>query len=265
MDAPLPHPFPRPDRPEAVPLYSPIELRELLTSADPPMLLDVRPEAERRYARFVHDRHIPLAELPRRYAEIPATQPVVAYCQYGSQARRAAEFLQQHGYPSAAALEGGIDEYARVADPSVPRYEAASTAGELVIRQFPRADSGCLAYLVGDPESGEAVVIDPGLDVTPYWQTLQEVGWKLRAIVETHTHADHLAGHHELERRSGAPIYVGRLSPAQYPHRSLADGEALRVGGEELVALETPGHTRDHLSLRVRDKAFCGDTLLIGS
>ncbi len=265
MSVPLPHPYPRPDRPQAVALISPIELQQALNGPEPPILIDVRPGGERRFARFPNDRHVPLAELPQRREELRRAGPIVVYCQYGSLARRAAEYLQRDAGATVAALEGGIDEYARIVDPSIPRYEATTRAGELVVRQFPRVESGCLAYLVGDPGSRTATVIDPGRDVTPYVQALSGAGWKLAAIVETHTHADHLAGHHDLNHRTDAPIYLGRHSPAQFPHRPLADGEALSFGSEEIVALETPGHTRDHITLRVRDKLFTGDTLLIGS
>jgi glyoxylase-like metal-dependent hydrolase (beta-lactamase superfamily II) len=83
--------------------------------------------------------------------------------------------------------------------------------------------------------------------------------------VETHTHADHLAGHSALHAATGAPIYVSHRSPAQYPHRRLTEGEAVSFGGQELVVLETPGHTMDHLTLRLPDQVFTGDTLLLGS
>lgn len=219
----------------------------------------------RQLAHLSGDRHIPLSELGRRYAELPRDRLVVTYCQFGARAREAAGLLQDRGFTEVAALEGGLDEYSRVADPSIPRYWITPTAGELVLRQFPRTDTGCLAYLVGDPIEGEAILIDPGIDVTPYLQALEETHWKLSAVVETHTHADHLAGHHELHRRTGAPILVGARSPAAYPHRSLEDGETVRVGHDEVVILETPGHTQDHVTLQVGQTVFTGDTLLIGS
>jgi glyoxylase-like metal-dependent hydrolase (beta-lactamase superfamily II) len=101
--------------------------------------------------------------------------------------------------------------------------------------------------------------------VEPYLGYLRDGNWRLAAVVETHTHADHLAGHAAVHAATGAPIYVSHRSPAQYPHRRLTDGEALPFGREELRVLETPGHTRDHLTLSVRDKLFTGDTLLLGS
>ncbi|HKV89953.1 MAG TPA: MBL fold metallo-hydrolase, partial [Thermoplasmata archaeon] len=158
----------------------------------------------------------------------------------------------------------GIDDYARIADPEIPRYGADVRDGTLWLRQFPRPDTGCLAYLVGDRETGKAIVVDPGRDPTPYLAALSDGNWDLVGIVETHTHADHLAGHAPLRAKTDAPIYLSRSSPAQYPHLRLAEGDPIQFGAEAIAVLETPGHTRDHLTLRVRDKIFTGDTLLIG-
>lgn len=260
-----PHPFPRAPREGSVALVAPAELARLLDGRDAPLLLDVRPAAERALARLSPDVHVPLAELPRRHSELPAGRPVVAYCQFGSDARRAAEFLSAEGHPHVAALEGGIDEYARLIDPSLPRYRRETAERGLLLQQFPRADSGCLTYLLGDPFTRSAVVIDPGREVDPYLAQLRAGGWSLVAIVETHTHADHLAGHAALHLKTDAPIYLGSRSPALYPHRVLAHGDSIAFGGETVEAIETPGHTADHITLKVRDKIFTGDTLLIGA
>jgi glyoxylase-like metal-dependent hydrolase (beta-lactamase superfamily II) len=260
----LPHPYSRPPRRGAVPLISPLELAAALASPQPPLLVDVRPDVERSFARLPGDLPFPLHDLPQSHGQLPRTRPMVVYDQFGSQARRAVEFLIAQGHPNAVALEGGIDEYARVADPTIPRYDPHTTEGGLVLQPFPRMDSGCLTYLVADPFSQTAVLIDPGIQIDPYLATLHDAHWRLAAIVETHTHADHLAGHAALHRATDAPIFVSRLSPAQYPHRTLSEGESVSFGGDELLTLETPGHTRDHLTLRLRDKVFTGDTLLIG-
>jgi glyoxylase-like metal-dependent hydrolase (beta-lactamase superfamily II) len=261
----LPHPFFRPPREGAVPLIAPRELRALLASDPPPLLLDVRPARERRLARLPNDRAVPLEELERALPSLPRDRPIVAYDHLGFRARLAVMFLQQRGVRLAAALEGGLDEYARVADGSLPRYPADDPASPLLLLQLPRADTGCLAYVVADADAKEAVVIDPGVDAAPYRALLAEEGWTLAAIVETHTHADHLAGHAALHAATQAPIYVSRRSPAAYPHRVLEEGSEIRFGGESIGVLETPGHTRDHLTLRVRDRIFTGDTLLLGA
>ena len=261
----LPHPYFHAPRAGSVPLVAPAELRRLLESGDPPYLIDVRDAAERRIARIPNDHSVPLDSIDGALASLPRDRPIVAYDHLGFQARRAVDLLRQRGFERAAALEGGIDEYARVADPDVARYPVEAAANRLVLRQLPRPDSGCLAYFVGDVDEHVGVIIDPGRDVAPYRALLAEGDWRLAAILETHTHADHLAGHSALHALTGAPIYVSHRSAAAYPHARLADGDSVRFGSEEVTVLETPGHTLDHLTLRVRDCIFTGDTLLLGS
>jgi glyoxylase-like metal-dependent hydrolase (beta-lactamase superfamily II) len=259
----VPHPFARPTTAPDEPVVSADELLARRTADAPVFLLDVRPSEERRLARLVDDRHIPLAELARRIEEVPRDRPVVTYDQFGGDARRALSVLRAAGVAQVAALDGGLDGYARTVDPTVGRYDLDH--GGFVLRQLPRAATGCLSYFLGDVSERRAVIIDPGEDVEPYRHMLREGNWRLAAIVETHTHADHLAGHAALHHSTGAPILVGSRSPAQYPHRSLADGEAVEVGTRELVAIETPGHTMDHLTLQFGERIFTGDTLLIGA
>ena len=261
----LPHPFFRPEHHRWAARILPPQLRGLLDGAEPPLLLDVRPSRERKHSHLPGDLHIPLSALPDRLDDLPRGRTIVTYDHYGSQAPRAAEFLESRGFSSVASLEGGIDDYARQADPSIPRYRSEDAEEGLYLHQLPRLSTGCLSYLVGDLVSRDAALIDPGVEIEPYLDLLKEGGWHLTAIVETHTHADHLAGHSALHVRTDAPIYVSRRSPALYPHLRLSEGETVDVGSAEIHVLETPGHTRDHLTLRVGETVFTGDTLLIGS
>jgi sulfur dioxygenase len=259
----LPHPFVRAPTDVTPSRISAHALADARTAAEPLLLLDVRPVDERRLARLRDDRHIPLGELPRRLAELPKDRPIVAYDQFGPDAGRAAELLLRSGFSNVRLLEGGIDGFAREVSPEIGRYTMG--AAPFVFRQLPRRATGCLTYFLGDPLERRAVIVDPGAETEPYLHLLREENWRLAGIVETHTHADHLAGHAALHHATGAPILLGRRSPAQYPHQSLSEGEALRFGGEELTVLETPGHTPDHLTLQFHDKIFTGDTLLLGS
>lgn len=261
----LPHPFVRPPRAGAVPLVDPRDLRRLLESDAPILLLDVRSAEERKVVHLPKDRSVPLGTLGSALSSLPRDRPIVAYDHFGAQARRAARFLEDRGFPLVAALEGGLEEYARSADPDIARYPEDDPSAHLFLRQLPRPDAGCLTYFLGDRDSHDAIILDPGRDVAPYRALLSEGDWRLVAVVETHTHADHLAGHAALHAATEAPIYLSRRAQARYPHRSLAEGESVRFGAEEVVVLETPGHTPDHLTLCCRDKAFTGDTLLLGS
>jgi glyoxylase-like metal-dependent hydrolase (beta-lactamase superfamily II)/rhodanese-related sulfurtransferase len=132
---------------------------------------------------------------------------------------------------------------------------------------------GCLAqasYLIGS--EGEAVVVDPRRDVDDYLAEAGTQGLRIRYVVETHLHADFVSGHRELAERSGAEIVFGRRAGAALPHRTVADGDELRVGAVVLRFLETPGHTPESVSVLVIDTAaspdpkmvLTGDTLFIG-
>src|SRR5882724_413370 len=96
------------------------------------------------------------------------------------------------------------------------------------------------SYLIGD--SGEAAVIDPKRDVADYLDTASQENLKIIGIFETHPHADFVSGHLELAQRAGAPIYVSHLAPAKYERKIVRDGDVVRVGSLDMIALETPGH-----------------------
>ena len=243
---------------------APVELLGLLHGPTPPVLVDVRPREQRAISHLAGDRWIPAEELSVRGHELPRDRSIVLYCHHGGTAGRTAELLRASGRTNVAVLDGGIDEYARLVDPTVPRYRDLPS-DRLVLQQFPNLATGCLAYLLRDRESGEAVVVDPGREIAPYLRALSDQNLRLRAIVETHTHADHLSGHAELHARTDAPIWLSRRSQAHYPHRTLVDGAAIDLGGTELRILETPGHTDDHLSIRADGAVLTGDTLLPGS
>jgi sulfur dioxygenase len=260
-----PHPFPRPVPVGDQGALSPGTLRRELEGSDRPLLLDVRPAPERSLARIEGDRAIPLSELPTRLEELPKKRRIVAYGHFGEEGARAAQLLRASGFADATFLDGGIEGYARTVAPELGRYAPVEAPDRLLLLQLPRPATGCLAYLLADVEEKVAVILDPGAEPEPYEATLADRGWKLSAIVETHTHADHRAGHAALAARTGAPIYLSHRSPAAYPHRTLTEGEELTFGAHSLRVLETPGHTHDHLSLRVGERVFTGDTLLIGS
>src|SRR6266566_993447 len=132
---------------------------------------------------------------------------------------------------------------------------------------------GCLAhasYLIGS--EGEAAVVDPQRDVDQYIEEAAAHDLKIKYIIETHLHADFVSGHRELAARTGADIVFGHRAGATFPHRAVADGDALHLGSVTLRVLETPGHTPESISVVVIDhtvseqpqKVLTGDTLFIG-
>lgn len=129
---------------------------------------------------------------------------------------------------------------------------------------------GCLAhasYLIGD--GGVCAIVDPQRDVDHYIEEAARRGLTIRHVIETHLHADFVSGHQELATRTGAEIVIGEKAGAEFPHRAVREGDVVRLGGIELRALETPGHTPESISwLLLEDgvprKVLTGDTLFIG-
>jgi len=99
------------------------ELHSYLHSAElAPLLIDVREPHEYAYCRIEGSVNIPMNSVPSRLSEIDQAATVVAICHHGMRSAAVADFLQQHGYPEVINLQGGVDAWSRLVDPSVPRY-----------------------------------------------------------------------------------------------------------------------------------------------
>jgi hydroxyacylglutathione hydrolase len=160
----------------------------------------------------------------------------------------------------------------------------------------------CNCSIVGDPETHEALVIDPGDEVERVVEVLERHHLKVRAIVSTHAHIDHVGGLAKLRRATGAPVilhpddlelYLALPAQAQWlgiqpPEMTeidgfLRDGDELVWGGFQAQVIHTPGHSRGSMSLYlppdspskdseapaapriVTPRLFAGDTLFAGS
>ena len=123
----------------------------------------------------------------------------------------------------------------------------------------------CFAYLIVDPGTRDAALVDPRADrVVEYLHELEDRQLRLRLVIETHTHADHLSGAAELRARTGAEVAMSARATSDVATRRLRDGDRVPLGRGTIEALESPGHTDDSLSLRADGTLFTGDALLIG-
>jgi len=135
-----------------------------------------------------------------------------------------------------------------------------------LFRQLFDRESSTYTYLLGDPESGQAILIDPVREqVDRDLGLLEELGLELALTLETHVHADHVAGSGVLRERVGSRSVLSKQAGAECADVLVDDGDVVRVGALELEVRLTPGHTRgcasyvDHAGERV----FTGDTLLV--
>ncbi len=143
----------------------------------------------------------------------------------------------------------------------------------MIFHQLQNEESGCLSYLIGCGQAGEAIVVDPGRDrVDDYMRIARRKGLRITHIIETHTHADHISGNRDLAALTQAAILLHASAKAVFDHGTVRDGDGVDVGSVRLQVLHTPGHTPDSVCLLVTDRSrgnepwfvLTGDTLFIG-
>ena len=134
----------------------------------------------------------------------------------------------------------------------------------IVFRQLFDPENCTLSYLLADPLTGDAVIIDTVRErVGAYVSQLQEMNLQLVWILETHAHGDHVTGAAGLQEITGAAIATGE-SGTGCADRILGDGECIVFGNEVLRVISTPGHTPGCITYHWRDRLFTGDTRVIG-
>ncbi|WP_225836831.1 rhodanese-like domain-containing protein [Streptomyces sp. NK08204] len=128
------------------------------------------------------------------------------------------------------------------------------------------------SYMIADETTGRAVVVDPRRDISEYVADAAAHGFTVEGVLNTHFHADFLAGHLEMADRTGAWIGYGRSAETEYPSRKFADGDRVSLGDVTLQIMETPGHTPESISILVYEHGddpvpygvLTGDALFIG-
>jgi sulfur dioxygenase len=131
------------------------------------------------------------------------------------------------------------------------------------IRQLYDAASSTYTYLIGDVASGDAVIVDPVREqVERDLKLVAELGWRLRYVLETHVHADHITGGGLIAQRTGARLAISARSGApadlHFDH-----GDGVGFGAQRLEVRATPGHTAGCCTFVLDGVAFTGDALLI--
>jgi glyoxylase-like metal-dependent hydrolase (beta-lactamase superfamily II)/rhodanese-related sulfurtransferase len=142
----------------------------------------------------------------------------------------------------------------------------------MYFKQILDEENGCASYLIASRESREAAIVDPSADQAQYDALLAARGFRLRYVIDTHVHADHISLARALAAAHGAELCLHEAAAVNYPYRALHDGEELPLGELRLRVWHTPGHRPELVSILVIDPArsaepamvLTGDSLLAG-
>src|SRR5947209_8829372 len=236
------------------------ELRDLLAAGQRVTVVDIRTPDDREWS-------IPGSLQIDAYGALSAgtlgqladrdlgAGPVVTVCGMGRTAAKATALLRARGV-DAMTLEGGMRAWSLAWNTA-----EATVSGHRVI-QVRRTGKGCLSYIVGS--GSEAVVIDASVEPAVYVRLLNDKGWRLTAVIDTHIHADHLSRSRALALQEGAELWLPAQNRSNHSFRPVADGDRIRFGSDALVALRTPGYTAESTTyLLEQAAAFTGDTLFL--
>ena len=251
------------------------ELYERLDGPAPPRILDVRNAEE--FLRWRVESPHPVDVLNVPYFEFVEREEaaakrvidwlgaraadLVVVCAEGGSSAYVAEILQARGLP-AANLVGGM-----VAWGLGTAIRPVALGGPARLWQVLRFGRGCLSYVVARGE--DAVVVDPHRGLDAYRGLLDREGLRLRAVFDTHLHADHVSGGPALSRDAGVGYHASLrdFEGGTVPVEDLVDGRPVRIGRLEvlpIVPFGTPGHTPGSTSLLVGDALLLtGDTLFV--
>jgi glyoxylase-like metal-dependent hydrolase (beta-lactamase superfamily II) len=142
----------------------------------------------------------------------------------------------------------------------------------MILRQFLHSNPVAASYLFGCAGHAAAAVVDPVGDIAPYLRVAEETGMRIRYVIDTHLHADHVSAGRALAEAAGAEYVLFAEANVVFPFRGVRDGEALELGNVSIQILHTPGHTPEHISLLVTDRTradepwlvLTGHTLMVG-
>lgn len=197
---------------------------------------------------------------------LPTDRPVLAVCAKGETSEYVARGLRHLGY-ACVSLQGGMKSWA---DHSAIRTVVETE--DLAIYQITRPARGCLSYMVAS--AGRALAIDPLRRLDAYLDLAHDQGLVIDAVLDTHSHADHISGGPALAAASGAPYHLHPydavhpmdLLPGSISYEPLRDGQIVPLGRHQLRVMHIPGHTLGLVAFRLDDEyLFAGDSIFIRS
>lgn len=132
------------------------------------------------------------------------------------------------------------------------------------VHQFQVGNMENFTYILEDEESGEAIILDPSWNLDEIQKEIVRRDLKIKYIVNTHHHFDHILGNEAMAKETTAQILQHESSTLKHDI-SLVDRQKIKFGNSELTVFHTPGHSKDSICLVGDGKIFTGDTLFVGN
>ena len=246
-----------------------ITCKELVDNKDESILVvDIREEATYKDWHINGSQNIDIyndiwagnfEKVKSKLGKLPKNKTIVTVCNAGVTSQNASMLLDSMGYKTNV-LEKGMMGWNTL-------HQSVDVINEndLLLKQIIRVGKGCLSYLICSHSAKECFIIDPSQFVEEYLGFAKENGFKIRGVIETHVHADHLSGAKLLYELSKAEYYVsGKDFKAKVNFVDFDKLDEIEIGKNKIKIIKTPGHTGGSVCLLVNNKALLtGDTLFL--
>ncbi|CAN7377609.1 MBL fold metallo-hydrolase [Rossellomorea sp. LjRoot5] len=245
------------------------DLTQKIMNGDRMFILDVRPKdafddwkVEGKNVTIINK---PFSELKDNLESVqsilPDNESIYVICAKGNSSTKIAEMLAGAGMNNIYSVEGGMQAWSEYLEP----VKIGDVAGG-VLYQFIRIGKGCLSYAI--VSKGEVAFIDSSRLIEPYKKFIQNHNLTVKAVLDTHLHADHISGGRSLSNEFEAPYYLPPkdAGEVQYTYEEVKDETGIKVGDTVIEAVYSPGHTIGSTSFIVdRHYLLTGDILFIDS
>ncbi|MCA1055339.1 MBL fold metallo-hydrolase [Rossellomorea aquimaris] len=196
-------------------------------------------------------------------AKLPEDEPIYVVCAKGISSQDGVEILREAGVEDITYVVNGMNGWSEHLEP----VKIGKLPGEGgAIYQFVRLGKGCLSYLI--ESDGEAAIVDANRMTGFYTDFIDEQGIGLKAVMDTHLHADHISGGRDLAKQYDAAYYFPEKDDegVEFQYTPLRDGDEITVGAVTIKPFYSPGHTIGSTSLIVNDEfLLSGDILFVES
>jgi glyoxylase-like metal-dependent hydrolase (beta-lactamase superfamily II)/rhodanese-related sulfurtransferase len=246
--------------PATIPTIDSDTLRDWLETGRSVNILDVRPLHERLEWFIPGSLHIDAYDKLKTNDSnaldgifLDKKIPVITVCAGGKMSRVAAGILQKEGY-NAYSLESGMRSWSLAWNTATLNFKGFQ------IVQIRRTGKGCLSYII--VSDNDAIIIDASLPSEVYENIVKQNNWQVKAVMETHIHADHLSRSKQLANQLKVSLLLPIPNKVRFPYEKLEDDQTIKLGGILIRVMSTPGHSLESVCFLINDEILLtGDTV----